>query len=83
MIETRLPAHAEWIEALLAPEDATMLEAMELGEIVGEEAGRLVFGTDDLAGARAALRQMERGRAVAPSPRALRVASSVLTGRCW
>jgi hypothetical protein len=47
MIETRLPAHAEWIEVLVSAADAAVLEAMELGEAVGEERGRVVFAHDD------------------------------------
>jgi hypothetical protein len=47
VIETRLPAHAEWIEALVSAADAAVLEAMELGEVVGEERGRVVFAHDD------------------------------------
>lgn len=44
MVEVRLPAHAQWIEALVAPEVA---EQMGLAEAAGEEGGRVVFATDD------------------------------------
>lgn len=49
MIELRLPPHAEWIEALLAPDVAVVAEELGLGAVVAHEQGRAVLAHDDSA----------------------------------
>jgi hypothetical protein len=66
VVEERIGPGGQWLESVVSTPDPAavgeLLEALGLGELVSIEPGRLVFGTDDVDGVRAALRQMERAQ---------------------